>query len=198
MYMRLVGTAGLAIAAILCASPLQAQSENDLVLCAQIRDDAERLECFDRAARKQSAEIETAAPKESAPAAPPVAAPAPKPASVPPKTPASTSAPAPAATGGSAPAAAAEPEKQFGAEQTTRAKTEELKEIRSHIVGYFEGFSGGTEVRLANGQLWKQMDAARLPVLKSDPEVVIEKGFFGGYRLSVDGLNRSIRVKRIE
>jgi hypothetical protein len=53
-------------------------------------------------------------------------------------------------------------------------------------------------VRLANGQLWKQMDAARLPVLKSDPEVVIEKGFFGGYRMSVDGLNRSIRVKRIE
>jgi hypothetical protein len=42
------------------------------------------------------------------------------------------------------------------------------------------------------------MDAARLPVLKKDPEVVIEKGFFGGYRLSVDGLNRSIRVKRIE
>ena len=101
-------------------------------------------------------------------------------------------------SGGAAPAATADRESGFGAEHTERGKAEEVTEIRSRIVGYFEGFYGGTEVRLANGQLWKQMDAARLPVLKSDPEVVIEKGFFGGYRLSVDGLNRSIRVKRIE
>ena len=73
-----------------------------------------------------------------------------------------------------------------------------VRSIRSHIVGFFRGFEGGTEVRLANGQLWRQTDAADLPVHKTDPEVVIEKGFFGGYRLSVDGLNRSVRVKRIE
>ena len=193
MNMRVVGTAGMAIAAILCGSPLQAQNENELILCSQIRDDAERLECFDRAARKRSVDMETGTGEQSAPATPPAPTPVAKPA---PKS--ATPTPAATAPASTPPPAARDPEEDFGAEHTTQAKTQELKEIRSHIVGYFDGFSGGTEVRLANGQVWKQTDTARLPVQKKDPEVVIEKGFFGGYRLSVDGLNRSIRVKRIE
>lgn len=177
----------LALVALLGASSLPAADENELIRCAQIRDDAERLECFDQAARRKTTEIETGrgatTPQAQAPQA-----------QTPPPPP-----PAPAAATAAPEAAAASKEESFGAEQTRQAPKEpEVSAIRSTIVGHFDGFAGGTEVRLANGQLWVQTDAARLAVNKADPEVVIEKGFFGGYRLSVVGLNRSIRVRRVE
>jgi hypothetical protein len=186
MSIRLLGPVGtaLALAGLFSASPLKAQDESELILCAQIRDDAQRLECFDRAARQRSAEMETGAPEaQPAPAAAPVpAAGAPQPGPAP--------APPPATAAPSA-------EADFGVDKPPEDRGE-VRSIRSHIVGFFRGFEGGTEVRLANGQLWRQMDSADLAVHKTDPQVVIEKGFFGGYRLSVNGLNRSIRVKRIE
>lgn len=168
----------LALAALTGSATAAAADDSELVRCAQIRDDAERLECFDRAARRKTGELETGG--DTAPAAAPAAAPAPPTEAPPPRT--------------TAPAA-----EDFGAEQTRRAPDKSgPNSIRTTIEGYFEGFTGGTEIRLANGQLWIQTDAARLPVKMRDPEVVIEKGFFGGYRLSVEGLNRSIRVRRVE
>ncbi len=160
--------------------PSPAQDEATMIRCAQIRDDAERLACFDRAARQQREAIETPAP---APASAPAPAPAPTPDVAPAAPP-----PSPAA-------------EDFGAEQAAPAATEKedpSRVMRSRIVGYFPGFTGGTEVTLENGQIWRQTDAARLSVQKTDPVVVIEKGFFGNYRLSVEGFNRSIRVKRVE
>jgi hypothetical protein len=183
-----MGTA-LALAGLLSAGPLAAQNESEMILCAQIRDDTERLECFDRVARQRSAEMETGAPEAQAEKTQPAPAAAEVPAAAAPE-PAPAPAPPPAAGNSSA-------DTEFGVDQP-REDRGGVRSIRSHIVGFFRGFEGGTEVRLANGQLWRQTDAADLPVHKTDPEVVIEKGFFGGYRLSVDGLNRSVRVKRIE
>lgn len=198
MNIRFLAASGLCFAALGWAASAAAQGDSELVLCAQIRDDAERLECFDRVARKQSRELETGRPAAPAPESAPVPPPAPaaSPQSVSPTPAAPPAATPPVDT--QPPEAAPSAEDRFGAEQTRREPPEELTEIRSRIVGYFDGFTGGTEVTLANGQVWQQMDAARLPVQKRDPEVVIEKGYFGGYRLTVDGLNRSIRVKRIE
>ncbi|MEJ2513640.1 MAG: hypothetical protein P8080_02330 [Gammaproteobacteria bacterium] len=160
-------------------SPSWAEDDAAVVRCAQIRDDAERLACFDRVARQQREAIETPPP------APAPAAPAQPANSTPPPPP-----PAPASTAD-----------DFGAEQTQAAAAEtedSSKVMRTRIVGYFDGFTGDTELTLENGQVWRQTDSARLPVQETNPAVVIEKGFFGNYRLSVEGFNRSIRVKRVK
>jgi len=52
--------------------------------------------------------------------------------------------------------------------------------------------------RLENGQVWRQADSDRLAYAADSPLVTIRRGAFGTYRLTVEGLNRSTRVRRIE
>lgn len=70
--------------------------------------------------------------------------------------------------------------------------------IRSRIVGEFTGWDGNTEFELDNGMVWRQAEPARLilsPV--ENPEVVIEPGMFGSWRLGVAGRNARVRVQRV-
>lgn len=70
--------------------------------------------------------------------------------------------------------------------------------IRSRIVGEFTGWDGNTEFELDNGMVWRQAEPARLilsPI--ENPEVVIEPGMFGSWRLGVAGRNARVRVQRV-
>jgi hypothetical protein len=143
----------------------------DLGSCVALGDDAARLACYDRVAGR----------------------PSPSPATI-------TVAPTP----GAAPAAtvAAPVAKSFGAEQlpsTQTAKAAEPSAMQAHIVGTFEGWDTKTRFTLDNGQVWQVTDdrSAYYPAT-SNPAVTIEKGAFGSYYLSLDGLNTKAKIKRVK
>lgn len=175
----------------------QSAAAEALQRCTAIEDNAERLRCFDEltaapepivapapeAIRPQSA-IDQAAEVRALPEEARAAAPAPEPA-----PPAAEAVPA-------APAAAAEDDR-FGREQVTR--DDDPDRLIAHIVGGFEGWSGDTLFELDNGQVWRQAEFGRMNYRgPENPEVTIKKGFFGSYRLTVEGTNRWIRVKRVK
>ena len=97
-----------------------------------------------------------------------------------------------------------DPVENFGFEQLpeyTRKKPESKapKVIRSRLVGFSEGWSGGTRFRLENGQVWRQTDTDRFYVGSVDqPEVIIKRGLFGTYFLRFKGWNSACKVERVE
>lgn len=71
--------------------------------------------------------------------------------------------------------------------------------IVSPLVGEFRGWDGETIFQLSNGMVWKQDEADSFFVSTlEDPVVTIEAGFFNTWRLSVEGYNKSVKVKRIQ
>ena len=95
------------------------------------------------------------------------------------------------------PSAADEDTDQFGSERMTQTE-EEADQITSRILGEFKGWSGYTEFQLENGQVWKQSSKGLLIVRINNPTVTIKKSFFGTYNLNVEGVNSSIKVRRIQ
>lgn len=68
--------------------------------------------------------------------------------------------------------------------------------VASHIAGPFEGWAGRTVFRLRNGQVWQQASPGYLYRYAYMPRVLIL--FIGdGYRMRVQGLTQSIRVRRL-
>jgi hypothetical protein len=86
----------------------------------------------------------------------------------------------------------------FGAELIEDTETEVPREVKSRLVGEFTGWRGNTVFQLENGQIWRQAQAGRLIFNADAPMVTIRRGAFNSYRLSVEGVNSTVRVKRIE
>lgn len=87
-------------------------------------------------------------------------------------------------------------EQAFGMERQLEQQTPD--EITSRIIGEFHGWNGKTIFRLENGQVWQQSNSGRVVYHANNPKVTIKKGFFGSYRLYVEGLNASVAVRRIK
>ncbi len=67
--------------------------------------------------------------------------------------------------------------------------------IRARLVGDFNGWQDGTVFTLDNGQRWRVMDDEPYRTAKVHaPEVVIERGVFGGWVLSLAGSKDIVRV----
>lgn len=107
--------------------------------------------------------------------------------------------------GAAAPAAAAvataparTPEQNFGLEAVKQREAQPAS-IRSTVVGDFDGWGPGSQIRLANGQVWRVIDGsdAVLPRTK-DAAVTIERNLFGTLFLKVDGGNSSAKVRRVK
>ena len=84
----------------------------------------------------------------------------------------------------------------FGFEDKRRNESDEP--LTASYDGEFSGWSGQTLFKLDNGQVWRQSQSGRVSHRRSRPVITIKKGAFGSYRLSVDGLNKTIRVKRVK
>lgn len=70
--------------------------------------------------------------------------------------------------------------------------------FQSNIVGEFSGFGRGQRYTLANGQVWEQVDAARLDGVRlTDPQVTVSPGIMGSWSLRVDGYNTRAKVRRV-
>lgn len=90
------------------------------------------------------------------------------------------------------------PEQNFGLE-AARQREAQPASIRSTVVGEFDGWGPGSQIRLANGQVWRVIDGsdAVLPRTKDAP-VTIERNVFGTLFLKVDGGNSSAKVRRVQ
>ncbi|TXS90689.1 hypothetical protein FV139_17055 [Parahaliea maris] len=90
-----------------------------------------------------------------------------------------------------------------GEAQALRNTSEEVKQaeqdirIEARIKGDFRGWSGDTLFSLDNGQVWRQRLEGRFAYNGDAREVVIEKNFFGYYRLTHVATGASIGVTRI-
>ena len=170
-----------ALAAALMLNASSAAAENPMrgfLECLEMRDDQARLACYDRLA---------ATLVELGPGA--VLSPL--------DTDRSGAAPPAVQAGAQAASAApAGPEDAFGNEMNSRDG--DLDSITAYVVGGFTGWEPGTVFRLDNGQAWELQGSARFAYGGPDRPVTIRRAAFGSFMLSPDGLNRSVRVRRIE
>ena len=86
---------------------------------------------------------------------------------------------------------------RFGNERIAQVE-DETDQITSRILGEFKGWSGYTKFQLENGQIWQQSNEGLLIVRINNPTVIIKKSFFGTYNLNVEGVNSTIKVRRIQ
>ncbi len=88
----------------------------------------------------------------------------------------------------------------FGAEQVAQSKpTNNSDELRTHIEGSVQEFSGRAVFVLANGQIWQQRTPTDvyLPKKLTNPAVTLVRGPFG-YKMIIDDANIVVYVKRVQ
>ncbi|MCA0175321.1 MAG: hypothetical protein LCH73_03380 [Proteobacteria bacterium] len=70
-------------------------------------------------------------------------------------------------------------------------------EVRSQIMGAFEGWGPTTIFTLANGQRWRVSDGSSAYWRVQDPKVTISRGMLGGFNFQIEGLNKTAKVRRV-
>ena len=86
---------------------------------------------------------------------------------------------------------------QFGLEDRAANKNA-LDAIESTIPGEFEGWTGRSTFKLANGQVWQVSDDSARAHYITNPKVRIRRGALGAFYLEIQGTNYSPRVKRVQ
>jgi hypothetical protein len=151
--------------------------ESDVVRCAAIVPDGERLACYDAIADKVSAAASIAATRRAEAAA----------------------------LARQEAAAAAEAARQaaanaFGAEDVAAIRRESRNsddnEIQATIMEVLKDLRGRYVLLLDNGQTWRQLDGT-LYKLKRGETVRIKRRAISGYRLSFDKINQTVAVERL-
>jgi hypothetical protein len=107
-----------------------------------------------------------------------------------------------AATPTAAPVAAtatsSSPVQDFGKRPPAPKKEALPSSIRSTVVGTISGWSPGSRITLANGQVWRVVDGdAVLPVM-NNPQAEVSRGMLGAYFLQVGGHTSAARVTRVD
>jgi hypothetical protein len=92
-------------------------------------------------------------------------------------------------------AAPAPPPSSFGLEKPAAPADES---VQSTIPGVFDGWLPRQRFRLANGQVWQVADDTTGVYNLKDVKVTIKRGLFGGFVMEIDGINRVLRVRRVE
>jgi hypothetical protein len=157
------------LAALVCAGAAQADSAA-LQRCRIIPEAAARLACYDAIALPGiGSRAGWGAPVPTAPVAGP---------------------------GARQPAAGADPAAGFGFEQ--RSAQAAADRLESRIVGKVQEFVQGTRLRLENGQVWQVSETAAGFYNLDNPKVAITRGVLGNFLMSIDGVNATPRVRRIE
>ena len=78
-------------------------------------------------------------------------------------------------------------------------RREDATPIEARLVGNFTGWTGKTRFKLDNGQIWQQARGGSYRASTQDsPRVRLEPKALGTWALSVDGVGRSVRVKRVK
>jgi hypothetical protein len=175
------------------AAPVLAQTPAELLACAVIARDAERLACFDAAVAASSAEARAASQKRAVESARIAAEEA-----------AIAAAAAKAKAEADAVALAAAKKAAFGSEGVTARGVErfvpdadEVQDIDARISEVLVNRSQQNVFLLDNGMMWRQVDAGAIPNVRPDDEVKLSKVALGGYKLYFVRSKRMVKVKRL-
>ena len=182
----------LALAATLALASVGVAQDSPFLRCTGIADDAERLTCFDLTAATMATPLDQAVPAAApSPVAPPraVAAPAEAPR-------------APPAPDERPPVPAAEPPAEARGRFGLRERRDETDSQTLRIAELSLDRAGKLIVRLADGQVWRQVSgdttAMRVPRGNAVQTATIRRATFGSYRMRIEPLGRTVRVKRVE
>ena len=100
--------------------------------------------------------------------------------------------------GAARPAAAPSAEQNFGME-AVKQREAQPKSVQSTIVGSFDGWGPGSQIRLANGQVWRVIDGSDAVLApRNDVKVSIERNLLGTIFMRVEGTNASAKVRRVQ
>ena len=69
--------------------------------------------------------------------------------------------------------------------------------IKSQIDGDFKGWEGDTIIKLMNGQIWQQTEYYYYYYYSFMPKIIIYKTDYG-YKMKVDGIDKSVGVTRLK
>lgn len=95
-------------------------------------------------------------------------------------------------------AAPARKEDNFGIEEKKQREAQP-QSITSTIAGDFQGWGPSSQIRLANGQVWRIIDGSEAVLAPMrNPKVTIERNMFGTLFLKVEGTNSSAKVRRVQ
>jgi len=151
--------------------PALAAGQDDVLKCLGIIDNGARLACYDRTVPA----LRYAGPPPAAPAAP------------------------------AAPAVAAPVNKEqaFGAERIDRKDAppgtvaQEAESITAKLTSVSQQTTDRYSFTLDNGQVWSQVVARSIANAKPGKVVKIEKGMFGSFTMTIDGVTGIIKVRRV-
>jgi hypothetical protein len=93
-----------------------------------------------------------------------------------------------------APMTPAAQEQAFG----LQPKHVELKSFNSTIPGRFNGWRPGSQITLANGQVWRVADDSDGDVSGTDLKVTVERNAFGTTFMVIEGTNKSPKIRRVQ
>ncbi|MEQ8265063.1 hypothetical protein [Pseudohaliea sp.] len=87
--------------------------------------------------------------------------------------------------------------------ETLRSTSKDVREaeqearIEARVRAPFDGWSGDTLFYLDNGQVWQQRLEGRFAYEGGERDVILDKNFFGFWRLTHAATGRKVGVKRI-
>lgn len=75
----------------------------------------------------------------------------------------------------------------------------EVTSVESTIVGKFGGWGPGTQIALANGQVWRVIDRSEASFRPmAGLKVRIERNFLGSLLMTIEGADHSPKVRRVK
>lgn len=99
--------------------------------------------------------------------------------------------PAAPAAAGATPA----PGGEFG---LSRPAPEAAERVISRVVGKVEDFPNGLKLTLENGQVWQLSESATGFYNLQNPQVTITRGLISGYVMAMEGVNATLKVRRLK
>lgn len=86
-----------------------------------------------------------------------------------------------------------------GFEPEVKPRKEAFDPVHSTIVGQFRGWGPGTQITLANGQVWRVVDRSQASLdPMPDRKAKVERNFFGTLLMTIEGADISPKVSRIK
>jgi hypothetical protein len=184
-----LAAASLAAASLAAAFPAAAQTVDDLVACAAISRDAERLTCYDAKVAAASPAARAAAERRAVESA---------------RLRANDAAAAAAAELAQKAAARAARKADFGGETITargderfKPDPEQVQEVETTLTEQLTNSQGTNVFLLGNGQAWRQVDTASLPNLHNGDAVKLSRAALGGFHLKFLRSKRFVAVRRV-
>lgn len=193
--MRLPLLISLTFLTVTSAFPARAADlPSEILKCAGIARDTDRLACYDSAVSASSAEARAMSERRARESA---------------RLAAEEKAAAEARAKAEAERLAAErarrKKEDFGAEAiASRAAevrqeraVEEIQSVESKVVEVLTNRSGLGVFVLENGQIWRQVDTQAVPNVRTGDAARVERAALGGYNIVFDRLHRRLLVRRM-